>query len=212
MSIDSNGKHNDPVKPPVESIPVPGRRRLLQGGLGAAPVLMTLVSRPVLGGTSQCFTPSGSMSMPTSQDRQPQFCQGRTPGFWKQEQKFPEWPGGFYPKDVVNHKGKVLHTATLFGTYFSPVPAGQSASTFTLLEALSLMAGPPNDVVRHIAAALLNAAKGWTPVLTEASLKIIWHEYISTGGGLMGYYVPVAGEKWYHDEITEYLESTQKGG
>lgn len=186
-----------------------GRRRFVQRGLGAAPVLMTLVSRPVLGGNgAQCFSPSASVSMPTSQHGQPHFCLGRTPGYWKQPQHFSAWPGGFYPKDVLNYKGKVIHPATLFGQYFVTVPAGQSPTTFTLLQALELQAGPPNEVIRHIAASLLNVAKGWVDVLTIPVLQMIWQEYMGTGGGVVGYYIPTAGVKWYHDQITAYFQST----
>src|SRR4051812_13129232 len=71
------------------------RRKLLRGGLGAGPVLMTLASRSVLAGT-QCQTPSGFASMPTSRHGTQYNCIGRTPGFWKQEQKFPEWPSPPY--------------------------------------------------------------------------------------------------------------------
>lgn len=44
-----------------------GRRRLLKGGLGLAPVSMTMVSRPVLaGGTDTCHGPTGFQSAPPS--------------------------------------------------------------------------------------------------------------------------------------------------
>ena len=164
---------------------------------------MTLVSRPVLGRSTQCFSPSGSMSMPTSQDRQPQFCQGRTPGFWKQSQKFNQWPSPFVPVK----KGSLKPTK--FVDWFTPTLYDPK---LTFLEALEMGAGPPNNVTRHIVAAMLNVYKGWTPVLTKESLQNMWWQYASTGGGLAGYFEPTAGVKWYHDEITAYLESTQKGG
>src|SRR2546428_551351 len=42
----TNSRSDPPAQP--RAGPLAGRRRLLQGGLGVAPVLMTLVSRPVL--------------------------------------------------------------------------------------------------------------------------------------------------------------------
>ena len=92
----------------------------------------------------------------------------------------------------------------------SPVPPPNAAATFTLLNAVSLPAGPPNDVIRHIAASVLNVLSGLLPanVLTVVALQNIWQEYMATGGGLAGYYVPTAGVKWYHDELTAYLLST----
>lgn len=179
-----------------------GRRRLLQGGVGASPLLLTLVSRPVLGNGIQCFSPSGFVSMPTSQHGEPQFCLGRTPGFWRQPQKFNEWPKPYYPVAVKNHP------ATKFKTVFTPAGPYE---TMTLLDVVSIGAGPPNDVGRHIVATLLNVKKGWAPALTLEGVKNIWTEYMTTGGGLAGYYEPTAGVKWFHDQIVDYLLSLTDG-
>ena len=197
---------------PAKVGPSESRRRLLRGGLGGAPLLMTLVSRPVLGGGSygggggggQCYTPSGFVSMPTSQPGRPQFCSGRTPGFWKQPQKFSEWPAPFYPTTTQYHK------ATKFNAYFSGIPSPYP-STATFLDVLNTQdgfSGPPHSVARHIVASVLNVAKGWVPVLTQDVIKAIWGQYMNTGGGTSGYYEPTAGVKWYHDDIVNYLTST----
>ena len=155
------------------------RRRLLRGGLGAAPLLLTLVSRPALGGQWRttvtkgggvckggCFTPSGFVSMPTSQHGKPTYCSGRTPGYWKQQQHFSSWVPPYYPTTVSWPGG---HQATKFTDVFygasSPYP---SATTF--LQVLGMQGGPPNDVARHIVAAVLYCAAGWTPVLTVPAL------------------------------------------
>jgi hypothetical protein len=183
------------------------RRRLLRGGLGAAPVLLTLVSRPVLGwgggggGGGQCFTPSGFVSMPTSQHGKPYYCSGRTPGYWKQPQHFSSWVG-YYPTTTTGFGG---HQASKFKDVFTPTPYPPQT---TLLQVLELMGGPPNDVARHIVAALLNVMAGWTPVLTVPVVQGIWSEYMTTGGGTVGYFEPTAGVKWYHDDIVNYLLST----
>ena len=76
----------------------------MRGGLGVAPVLLTLVSRPVLGGGSygggggnwgggwdggggkyggKCVAPSGLVSMPTSQHGKTYSCTGCGPDYWK---------------------------------------------------------------------------------------------------------------------------------
>src|SRR5207302_189606 len=57
------------------------RRRVIQRGLAAAPLLMTLLSRPVLGQV-QCFAPSAAVSIPTSTHGATILCSGRAPGFW----------------------------------------------------------------------------------------------------------------------------------
>lgn len=176
-----------------------GRRRLLQGSLGVAPVLMTVVSRPVLAGARECSTMSGFLSMPTSRHGQPQFCRGLTPGFWKQPQKFNQWPAGYYPQSTKHHP------ATKFTDIFNPTLFDPNT---TLLQVLEMGAGPPNDLARHIAAEALNIAKGWVPVLTLADIQRVWMQYVMTGGGTAGYYEPTAGVKWYHDDIVDYLKST----
>lgn len=195
------------------------RRRLLRIGLGAAPVLMTLASRPVLGngrswqvvGGAQCVAPSGFASMPTSHPGRTYYCSGRTPGYWKQPQHFGSWVAPYFPTSVGGPGG---HDATLFNAVFS-VSQSPYPDTTTLLQVLDPLvdggvqgAGPPNDVARHIVAALLNAAAGWTPVLTIAMVQGIWSEYMNTGGGTAGYFEPTAGVKWYHDDIVNYLLST----
>jgi hypothetical protein len=64
------------------------------------------------------------------------------------------------------------------------------------------LGGSSNDVARHLVAAQLNVAKGWTPVLDAGKIQEIWLEY--TG---KGYFEPTAGVKWYEPEIVGYLES-----
>lgn len=194
------------------------RRRALRRVAAAAPVLLTLVSRPVIGGqwrvvgggggggggnlNGQCFTPSGFVSMPTSQHGKKYYCSGRTPGYWKQSQHFGSWVAPYYPTNVTGPGG---HNATKFTDVFSPSPY---APNTTFLQVLGLLGGPPDDVARHVVAAVLNVAAGWTPVLTVVVLQGIWSEYMNTGGGTVGYFEPTAGVKWYHDDIVNYLLST----
>jgi hypothetical protein len=197
------------------------RRRLLQGGLAATP-LLTLVSRPVLGSV-QCVRGSAFDSIPASGQGREQFCSGSSPGYWKQPHHFADWPAPYVPgslpqseesgeeKGKGQPKGAVLVrvfadnanssvNATRFNSVFSPSPYPDSV---TLLDALEMGGGPPNDVARHIVAALLNAAAGLTPVLKVHEVQNIWHEYVTSG-----YFEPTAGIKWYHEEIVDYLEST----
>src|SRR5438046_7128669 len=99
----------DPTKPPSfpESAPVSGhelsttRRRLLRGGLAAAPVMMTLVSRPVLAQT--CTTPSGYVSANASRPGG-SSCSGYGPRHWYGQMT---WPSSYKPNDN-------------FKKYFSP--------------------------------------------------------------------------------------------
>src|SRR2546429_8495148 len=56
------------------------RRRFLHGGLATGPVLMTLVSRPVLGAV-QCVTPSAFVSANASVAGVGVVCEGHTPDY-----------------------------------------------------------------------------------------------------------------------------------
>src|SRR5260370_12262697 len=68
---------------PAGGDPRGSRRRLLQGALATAPVLMTLVSRPVLAQrTPLCTTPSGFVSANASTAGRGVACLGHGPAFW----------------------------------------------------------------------------------------------------------------------------------
>jgi hypothetical protein len=177
------------------------RRRLLGGGIGAAPFVMTLLSRPVFG-SQRCLAPSSFASMPTSQFGGPQVCAGRGPDYWKDPRRLDQWPSPYRARSIA---GPRPHEATRFDAVFalSPYPG-----TTSLLEVLEKDGGPTDDVARHIVATLLNVAKGWVPVLTVVSVQGIWRRYMHTGGGAAGYFEPTAGAKWFHDDIVTYLRST----
>jgi hypothetical protein len=74
------------------------RRRFLQGGLATGPVLMTLVSRPVLGAV-QCVTPSAFVSANASVAGVAAVCEGHTPDYWADA---PSWPPPFTPDTPFN--------------------------------------------------------------------------------------------------------------
>jgi hypothetical protein len=56
---------------------------------------------------------------------------------------------------------------------------------------------------RYIAAALLNARSGLTPVLNESNVRGMWNGYIASG-----YFQPAAGIKWGAAEIVAYIKTT----
>jgi len=163
---------------------------------------MTLVSRPVL--ANVCRSPSGFVSGNASVAAGGGLaCTGRTPGYWKQPQSFGSWTPPCYPTTAGGpggHNAALLggHNATLFDALFTPHYPGK-----TLLDVLEMGGGPPNDVARHVVAALLNAMAGLTPVLTVAAVKGIWSEYITKG-----YFEPTAGVYWGDAQIVSYLVST----
>jgi hypothetical protein len=199
-----------PTQPTTNTRPAPveasrvfaGRRRLLQGASGVAPIMMTLVSRPVMAG-SVCTPASSFASINASRPDKQYNCSGLTPGYWKQEQKFWDWPKPYVPSatPVPGQGGQPDYSPgkhakpTWFDSVFGSV-GGYSGKT--LLDVLST---DGNDIgrdalARHIVAALLNAAKGYTPptVLSVQTVKNIWSSFVTKG-----YYEPTAGIKWYAD-------------
>jgi hypothetical protein len=56
---------------------------------------------------------------------------------------------------------------------------------------------------RYMAAALLNARAGRTPVLTETTVRNMWNDVINRG-----YFEPTAGVRWGPPEIVAYLRTT----
>jgi hypothetical protein len=188
----------------TQTPPDRGRRRLVQSGIGAAPLLMTLVSRPVLGQVT-CQTTSAALSMPTSHAHgQLPVCSGGSPSFWSQN--LDKWPAGYYPTSteagtltLSAATGSTLsQQATLFAPPFLPSPYAPDTTLLTVLQ------NPGDAVAQHLAAALLNVASGWVPVLNEAMLQTIWLEYTSKG-----YFEPTAGVQWYSAEIVSYLTTTE---
>ena len=201
---DPNKPNSEP--PAAGERPVIGRRRLLQGGLGAAPVLMTLVSRPVLG-QGICQTPSGFVSANASNVGTTATCSGHTPAYWANPSNFGQWPAGFVPVHVPSgpQETKFGPPNGMFNNAPNSAPFNGQPS---LLDALSFSGTSTNDVARYVSAALLNAAKGLTPVLTVQQVKGIWAEYGATGYGSVGYYSPTAGARWFAPEIIAYLLTT----
>jgi len=178
-----------PSKPPSPASldPQAQRRRLLQGALATAPVLMTLVSRPVLAAT--CTTPSGYVSLNASTAGRGVACMGRPPQYWIDASAVNPPPPGF------------PNTSTLFDSLFAHDSLHYPGKT--LLDVLKLQGGAPDDVARLIVATLLNVLTGLTPVLTVAAVEDIWSEYLATGS-----FSPSSGASWNHDEIIDYLQTT----
>ena len=57
----------------------------------------------------------------------------------------------------------------------------------------------------YIVAALLNAAAGRTPYLSEGMIRQVWNDVMARG-----YFEPTAGVRWGPTEISSYLRSTMR--
>ena len=169
------------------------RRRLLRGALATAPVLMTLVSRPVLA-QRICTTPSGFVSINASHPGAAQ-CSGNGPQYWATHTGPGQWPTGYKPDEPH---------ATRFNDAFGNV--NYFTGNPTLLSVLGFTGSDKNDVARYCSAALLNAAQGLTSqVLSPSAVIGIWKEFASTNYGTFS---PSSGASWKANEIVSYLSST----
>lgn len=202
MATDFKPEPTGAQGPQVASAVHEGRRRLLRGSLGTAPVLMMVAHRPVMASTV-CTPASSFASINASRPDKQYYCTGRSPGYWKQQQWFSEWPAPYYPVQDKNIKATLFNDSVAFGSQ-----GGYPRKT--LLEVLDPVegdAGGRNAVARAIVAALLNAASGKTNgVLDVIGVKNIWASYMSKG-----YYEPTAGIRWYDNEIISWINSTWHG-
>jgi hypothetical protein len=87
---------------------------------------------------------------------------------------------------------------------FSCAGRGSGLAPFSMMQVLLLGGnGDPHQLGAHCVAALLNARKGWTTVLTEAQIRNMFNEYDTNG-----FFVPTADVKWYPADIVAYLKTT----
>ena len=203
----------DSKKPvPQTDVPVPadsGRRRLLQGGLSVAPVVLTLASRSTFGGTlaCECATPSGFVSGNTSKPGGPATCGGLSPGYWWQKPGVT-WPlpylrdGSFY-----NGGYGFLHgTYVDYSTHLVPPNSDPS-----LMDVMGAHQGPnpydPGTIGFHIIAALLNLQSGLLPPFITQSLLLALFNQVAQNG----YYLPVPSMpsiQWSASDVVNYLTCT----
>ena len=202
------------------------RRHFSRSGLAVSGVLLTLASRPVLGGWGTCQAPSGFVSGNVSHHGTPTTCGGRTPGYWGNHPS--EWPSPYDPgkcgsaessstkksssskSSSPSSSGGSCSSAdawsegTLFRSVFNCSGFGSIYYAKSMMQVIWLGgSGDPQQLGAHIVAALLNAKKGWTPVLTETQVIAMFNEW-----NLNGYFEPTAGVKWHADDIVTYLKTT----
>jgi hypothetical protein len=186
---------SDPAtEPPAVENP---RRRILRVGASSAPILLTLLSRPVLG--AQCLTSSAVGSTITSLTHQVSTCSGLAVSTWTAANT--TWPD---PYKQTTKNGINGWDATAFHCLTTGF-GGTCFSGKTMLDVMKLADdGGLNSLGRYVSAALLNARSNRTPVLSEFTVQSMWNAYI----GAKGYYEPTAGVHWGATEIVAYIKST----
>jgi hypothetical protein len=154
-------------------------------------------------GQVTCQTPSGFLSANASNVGTTAMCSGHTPAFWANPTNFGQWPAGFNPTNP-----QVTRFGPPQGVFSNAPNSAPFNGNPTLVQALAFSGNSTNDVARYVSAAVLNAAKGLTPVLSVQQVKDIWAEYGLTGYGSAGYYSPTAGARWFALEIIAYILTT----
>lgn len=189
------------------------RRRLLRGGLGAAPVLLAAAPRSVMAGN--CVTASAQTSysplQATSHQPTQYNCAGQSPDYWK----INSWPAPYVKtaSDTI--------PATKVKDVFSSMPWTTHSET-TLLDALSMTdTTGERCMVKYMVAAALNAKQFSMPigVADTSTILRIWSEYWSSSSNWGRFYVPTGTVRWYCDYskpknsggITPWLKSTMSG-
>jgi len=204
--IDRDSARQDSSAPAGENraakpLSAPRRKILIAGGT-VAPVVLTLISRPVLGG--DCISPSATLSTALShRDTKVGTCTGRSPGYWKNHTDPGDWP---------------VPTTTTFYSFFQPEGSthfyktvGSTQVALSMLEVLQLTGGEDSQKMgAHFTAAYLAIKKGWVSplALSETSLLAMWAEWATTG-----FYHPYAGAApWDADQIKNYLINNHIAG
>ena len=179
---------------PVDASVSVGRRRLARLGLGAAPIVMTLASRPVFAGQCLSNMMSGNLSNPNRGN----CAKGWSPGGWGQE-------GGnvhiYTTIGAWTAIGLNYNTATM-----QNVPAvlnKDSVPSTTLLKTL-LTVPQTGQLTRHFVAAYFNAklsavtGSTFTYILTT-------QQVLDLATGVIG--IPV-GAPGYPGNFNTFLDST----
>jgi hypothetical protein len=190
------------------------RRRFTKAGLAATGVILTLASRPVLANTD-CKSPSAWASANMSAHfKHNEMCFGNYPDYYANNPQ--AWGGTQYlpgtyndNKENSNSKGSSNSNGNpsstnnvdnwVGGTQFQQAfPGSRRYPGKSMMQVLWM--GRPMDV--YLCAALLNAALGLTPPLTETRIVDMCLEYETKG-----YFEPTAGVHWFEGDIIFYLEN-----
>jgi hypothetical protein len=172
------------------------RRRFIKGTAAASPVLLSLVSRPVMGAARFCSA-SGFLSGNLSQPQTSDGCGGLSPGYYKNHSPWP------LPYLSGTQTGNGNASTFSGGTKFHPLFATgkYNYGTKSMLEVLWT---EPGSFAFHTIAALLNAASGlYGTTLTTTQVIEIWNQIMSTG-----YYLTSNGLQMYESDAKAFFENT----
>lgn len=223
MSDRTPDTRNTPPEPAQNSEINPSRRKLTGAALGVS-AIFTLASSPVLAGA--CVSPSAAASGNLSHHGTPPTCTGKSPGYWKKEDR--TWPSPYVPGTCSSGDNCTRPENWTGGTLFhdkfmQPTNGadsfladfdGNSSTPKTSLSMKQVLAmndgGNPwgltdkGNLGAHVVAALLNDASGrTTSVLPEMLVMQMWNEWATEG-----FFSPTAGVQWSAEQIVSYITTT----
>ena len=141
MKSDPISQKHPAVPPDASAAPVSAemtgpasdsRRKLLRGGLAAAPVVMTVASRPVLGQVACTASAGTSMTMQTSLNHNCTITSGLSPEKWKSLAN--QWPS---PYSGAGSSTNAATTAATTTTTTSSTSTSTTSSNRTLQQQLA---------------------------------------------------------------------------
>lgn len=187
MNFES-GRTETGERQPLSQTPARGgrtRRRFI-GAAGSAGVLLAVQARTALG-AGICQSPSAAVSGNTSPRPNDETCTGgRSPGFWKQPQKFGYWTdAGAVPPEfnvtvsecLIGQKELTLANIKTPGTLVEFVLPGASVPAGTgcwAVLAFPTNFGSDGQLLRHLVAAWLNAGAFPDYPITREVLLNMW--------------------------------------
>ena len=197
------------------------RRRILKGAAAAAPLMMTIASRPALGwGGGRCQGISGHLSgnLSDHKDKYSYDCGGHGPRYWKKHDwggtgcykgsgdwssLDKKWDGSYWSKDSKSGSdGTPFHQFSRLSRRRGIFP-GRHFQDKTMMEVLSSDGrDDPNELGKYTICAYLNAKTvsgyGMTP---EEVVKV--YNQLRTKG-----YYEVDGHRMSAQEFVRYVKNT----
>ena len=208
-------------KKPSESLPKLGRRKLLKGAVGSAPLLITLASRPAWGG-NVCW--SGIQSGNVSGHRHDECTGGRTPGYYKvnvlPHGGDPGWPtfdpvqalyidsgcSDFKSNGTISPSSRNLFAdsnalnvpGTKLGELFFSAPA--HLRDYTLMQILHQY---EPTFAFHAIATYFNALNFTTFIFRPEQVLPIINDIFS-----LGYYIDMHGTTWTEEQMKNLFDES----
>jgi hypothetical protein len=189
------------------------RRRLLQAGIGASPVVLSVVSQPVRaaiapGGvcrSASSFASFNANTTNTALSSNPVgTCTGIGPAGWK-DLPLLGWPAGA----TAIRNNPFVSSGTSYSVTDTSVTPNVVIGSPSILQVVKYGTGTSDrDVLaRNIAASYLNLAGGYVPttvILSATQLESRWFAAQSPGGT----YAVSAGLNWNAAQLNVWLQST----